>query len=113
MSDYIQIMTTTDDPAVAQEIAKTLVERRLAACVQVMGPAQSTFSWEGKVQTQSEYRCVAKSRIDLFALAEVAIREVHNYDVPEILSIKINEGSSDYLKWMDSVLADPSINSDS
>ncbi|MDA7978503.1 MAG: divalent-cation tolerance protein CutA [Pirellulales bacterium] len=111
MSDYIQIMTTTDDRSVADSIAESLVKRRLAACVQVIGPVQSTFQWEGKVQTASEYHCIAKSRIDLFALAEVAIREAHNYDVPEILSIKINEGSVDYLKWMDGVLMDPSIES--
>ncbi len=111
MSDYIQIMTTTDDVAVAKKIAQTLVERRLAACVQVVGPSLSTFSWEGEIKTAEEYRCIAKSRIDLFALADVAIREVHNYDVPEILSVKINEGAVDYLKWVDSVLVDPSLES--
>lgn len=110
MSDYIQIMTTTDDQAVARKVAQSLVEKRLAACVQVIGPVESTFSWEGSVKVVREFLCLAKSRIDLFALAEVAIREVHNYDVPEILSLKINEGSAEYLKWMDSVLADPSLN---
>ena len=101
MTDYIQVMTTTETEEDAGRIARLLVEERLAACVQVLGPISSTYRWKGAVETSREWQCVAKSRRDLFdALAE-AIRRHHPYDVPEILATSIAAGSESYLAWLD------------
>ncbi|MBI2823307.1 MAG: divalent-cation tolerance protein CutA [Planctomycetia bacterium] len=101
MPNYIQVITTAETKEDAQRIAAALVERRLAACVQVAGPITSTFRWEGKVQTATEWQCIAKTRGDLYARVETAIRELHPYQVPEIVATPIASGSQAYLDWID------------
>ncbi len=104
MTNYIQVVTTTENEADAMRIAQTLVEQRLAACVQVSGPVTSTYRWQGKTETASEWRCVAKSQATLYDRIEEAIRREHPYDVPEILATPIAAGSESYLRWMDEQL---------
>src|SRR5690242_10879790 len=105
MPDYIQIVTTTPDNESAQRIARLLVERRLAACVQVSGPIESTYWWRGQVETAVEWRLLAKSRIDLFPALETAIREVHPYTVPELLATRVEAANQGYLDWLEAELA--------
>jgi periplasmic divalent cation tolerance protein len=107
MTQYIQVVTTTGSREDAERIAKMLVERRLAACVQISGPITSTYRWEGAIETASEYQCTAKSRLDLFAQLEQAIREIHPYQTPEILATQIFAGSAAYLGWLDAELQPP------
>ena len=104
MTVYVQVITTTETKADAQAIADALVERRLAACVQIVGPITSTYRWQEKIETASEWMCVIKSRQDLYDALEAAILEVHPYDVPEILAMPVVAGSKDYLAWLDSEL---------
>ena len=104
MTDTIQVITTTDTKAGAQAIASALVEKRLAACVQIIGPITSTYRWQGEIETTEEWLCLIKSRRDLYEALEEAIREVHPYDVPEILAVPVVAGSRDYLDWMDGEL---------
>ncbi|MFZ1932126.1 MAG: divalent-cation tolerance protein CutA [Thermoguttaceae bacterium] len=101
MSDYIQVVTTTERREDAERIAAALVEERLAACVQVTGPVASTYRWHGKIETAQEWQCCAKSRGDLYAQIEQTIRRLHPYEVPEILAMPILAGSADYLAWLD------------
>src|SRR5262245_14557916 len=101
MPNHIQVITTTETKEDAQRIAAALVERRLAACVQVAGPITSTFRWEGEVQTATEWQCIAKTRAALYAGVEAAIRELHPYQVPEIVAMPIASGSEAYLEWID------------
>lgn len=101
MADYIQVITTTEPREDADRIARTLVEKRLAACVQVIGPIQSTYRWQGKIENAQEWQCWAKSRSDLYDEIERAIREIHAYEVPEILATAVLAGSADYLAWLD------------
>lgn len=101
MHDYLQVVTTTETKADAQRIATTLIERRLAACVQVSGPITSTFRWEGKVQSADEWLCIVKTRRDVYEAVEAAIREAHPYQVPEILATPVAAGSRSYLDWLD------------
>jgi len=108
MHDFLQIVTTTETKDDAARIAAALVERRLAACAQVVGPIASTFRWEGKVQTAEEWMCLAKTRRDLYAAVETAIRELHPYQVPEIVATAIVAGSEAYLKWVDGEVLSPS-----
>ena len=100
MTDYIQVSTTTETEHSAQEIAAALVEQRLAACVQVSGPVESVYRWQGKVQQSQEWLCTAKTRASLFPQVEAAIRELHTYECPEIVAVPIADGSAAYLTWL-------------
>jgi len=97
---YIQAQTTTASRADAENIARVLVERRIAACVQVAGPITSTYWWKGAIETAEEWFCFAKTRADLYAEVEAAIKSVHPYEVPEIIATEIVAGSADYLRWI-------------
>ena len=101
MSDYIQIVTTAGTRDDAQRIARALVDERLAACVQVVGPVTSTYRWKGQVETSEEWQCWAKTRQSLYERVEQAIRRLHPYEVPEILAVPILAGSAAYLAWLD------------
>ena len=101
MSDYIQVVTTTERKADAETIARSLVEERLAACVQIVGPITSTYRWQGKIETAEEWQCWAKTRREFYEQIEQAIRRLHPYDEPEILAVGIVAGSASYLAWLD------------
>jgi len=107
MTESIQVITAAATRADTQAIATAVVEQRLAACAQVIGPITSTYWWQGKVETAEEWLCVMKSRQDLYQELEKAIRQVHPYEVPEILAVPVVQGSQDYLEWMDRELAQP------
>lgn len=100
MTTAIQITITAGSRDEANHLAALLVERRLSACVQVSGPIASTYRWQGKIETSSEWLCVAKTTRQLFAAVEAAIRQAHSYDTPEILATPIVDASSDYLAWL-------------
>jgi len=101
MSDYVQVVTTTENKEDAERIARSLVDRRLAACVQVLGPVTSTYRWQGAIETAEEWQCVAKSRRDLYERVEEAIRDLHPYEVPEVLALPVVAASQTYLEWLD------------
>lgn len=101
MNEYIQVSTTVASEEEAGDIARLLVEKRLAACVQVLGPVISHYHWQGKIETAGEYLCIAKSRAALYSEIEVAIKAVHPYEVAEIISTPIIGGSKEYLAWLD------------
>lgn len=105
MVEYLQITTTAGTQEVADRIARELVDRRLAACVQVSGPIRSTFRWHGKVETADEWTCVAKtSRQQLEAIQQL-LHELHPYEVPELIATPIVGGSEPYLKWLEHELS--------
>ncbi len=106
MSEHIQVVTTTEHKDDAQRIAAALIDRRLAACVQVHGPIASTYRWQGQVETASEWVLVAKSRRDRYEALQQAIQELHPYDEPEIVATEIIAGSPGYLRWIDQQLVD-------
>jgi periplasmic divalent cation tolerance protein len=107
MSDPIQVLTTTASREEADRIARTLVEERLAACVQVVGPITSTYRWQGVIETSQEWLCLAKTRRELYDEIEKAIRGAHSYQVPEILAVPIVAGSADYLAWLNHQIKQP------
>lgn len=100
MTGFLQVMTTTANQEDAERIARALVERRLAGCVQVVGPIHSTYWWEGAVETADEYLCLVKSSREAYPALEAAIQELHPYDVPEILAVPVAAGSAAYLTWL-------------
>jgi periplasmic divalent cation tolerance protein len=101
MSEHLQVTTTIDSEAAAERIAAALVERGLAACVQVLGPIASTYRWQGEVERAREWICVAKTTTARYPEVEAAIRELHAYEEPEIVATAIVAGSSGYLDWID------------
>ena len=94
------IITTTADKDAAKEIARLLVERRLAACVQ-MFPIESVYFWQDKIYEDNEMTLFVKSKTALFDEIKAAIREVHAYEVPEIIQVPVTDGLLEYLKWID------------
>ena len=100
MAEFIQVVTTTATQDDAQAIADALLARRLAACVQVGGPITSTYRWQGKVETATEWQCVAKTRLELYPVVEAAIRDLHPYETPEILALPVLAGYEKYLAWV-------------
>jgi periplasmic divalent cation tolerance protein len=100
MSDFIQVSTTAPSREEADRIAQILVERRLAACVQVMGPIESHYRWKGALERSAEWLCLVKTTRGNYAAVEAAIRASHPYEVPEIIACPIESGSEAYLAWL-------------
>ncbi len=107
METYIQVVTTTKNKEDAEKIARLLIEKRLAACVQIVGPVSSIYRWKGNVEQAEEWQCLIKSRQDLFGEVEEAIKAIHPYETPEIIATVISAGSGDYLKWLQDELKTP------
>lgn len=101
MGEYLQVLTTVANRGDADRIARALTERRLAACVQVVGPISSTYWWKGSLETVEEYICIIKTRAALYSELENAIKALHPYETPEIIATEIVAGSKAYLEWLD------------
>jgi periplasmic divalent cation tolerance protein len=99
--DCLQVVTTTDSRGEADRLARSAVERRLAACAQVVGPVTSTYWWEGAVQTASEWQCVLKTAAARFDELRAHLETEHTYETPEIVATPIVAGSAAYLEWIE------------
>ena len=97
--DIIAVLTTTDSAERAAEIARALVERKLAACVQI-SKIDSVYSWEGAIQNDREFRLMAKTVASRYAEIEAAIRELHSYDLPAIYAVQLTEVFAPYAEWV-------------
>ena len=102
MDTFIQVITTTDKRDDAERISRTLVEMRLAGCVQIVGPITSIYRWKGKIETAGEWLCLIKSRRECYGALEKTIRSLHSYETPEIIALPIETGSRAYLQWLGS-----------
>ncbi len=100
MGDFIQVTTTASTKDEAAKIATVLLERRLAACVQVVGPIESHYWWKGKIERSGEWLCIIKTVRARYPAVESAIRASHSYEIPEIVACPIEEGSDPYLEWL-------------
>jgi periplasmic divalent cation tolerance protein len=100
MSQALQVATTTANKSDAERIARALVERRLAACVQVSGPITSTYRWQDAIETATEWLCTIKTTEANYDRVEATIRQLHTYDEPEIIALPIVAGSATYLDWL-------------
>lgn len=107
MTRYIQVVTTVASQDDARRLARELVAERLAACVQIAGPIESVYWWQGTIDTAAEWRCTLKSRADLYPQLAAAIGRLHSYETPEILSLPVLDGSPAYLAWLERELAPP------
>ena len=105
MAGCVQVLTTAASEEEAERIAELLVARKLAACVQVVGPVVSRYRWEGAVEEEREWQCLVKTTRAAYDEVEAAIREVHSYEEPEIIATPIVAGSAGYLAWIEENVA--------
>jgi periplasmic divalent cation tolerance protein len=101
MTDKILVLVTCGSRKEARKIARALVGKRLAACVSEIGvPAASTYRWRGKVESANEFLLLIKTSKRRFAAVRDAVRQLHSYDLPEIIALPIVAGSRAYLDWI-------------
>ena len=99
-TDTSMILTTFSNPETGRKLAESLLENKLAACVQTM-PIQSTYRWKGAVQQEPETLMLIKTKTSLYPQVEALIRELHDYETPEIIQVPITAGLPSYLQWID------------
>jgi periplasmic divalent cation tolerance protein len=99
MSEIV-ILSTTDTPELARQIAAAIVEAHEAACVNIIPALRSVYRWEGKVQNEGECLLLIKSTSERFEAVRSRIRQLHTYQIPEVIAIPISAGDSDYLAWL-------------
>lgn len=100
MTDKKLVLTTCGSQPEARRIARALVERQLAACVNIVPQIASVYRWQGKVETAEESLLVIKTTAAAFERLRVALGELHSYQVPECIEIGIEDGSAAYLEWI-------------
>jgi periplasmic divalent cation tolerance protein len=97
----IVVLTNLPDRESAKALARALVERRLAACVNVGAAVESIYHWQGQIETEIEVPVAIKTRQVLYSKVEAAIREIHPYELPEVVAVPITNASAAYLDWID------------
>jgi periplasmic divalent cation tolerance protein len=100
VTEYRQVTTTLPDRESANRLGGRLVEERLAACAQVVGPVSSVYWWQGEVETAAEWYCYLKTTAERVPALVARIRELHPYETPEIIALPVVEGDAGYLKWI-------------
>jgi Uncharacterized protein involved in tolerance to divalent cations len=94
------VLTTTGTQEEARKIAYALVERRLAACVNLVPHLESVYRWQDKVESAQEWLVLIKTQADLFERVRDAVKELHSYDLPECVMLEVTAGSHEYLDWI-------------
>ena len=94
------VLTTVGDAGEGESLARSIVEAKLAACVQVLPKMTSVYYWEGKVQSEAEHLLLIKTAKEKFDELSAFIEQNHSYDVPEIIAISSEKVSDDYLNWV-------------
>lgn len=100
MEEVILVITTLPDAAGAAQLGRTLVEQKLAACVNLLPPCTSIYRWQGKIETTEEVPLVIKTLRRHYGKIEQLIRQRHPYELPEIIAVTLADGLPDYLAWI-------------
>jgi periplasmic divalent cation tolerance protein len=100
MTGALQVITTLDNRDVLDRLAYELISRRQAACVQISGPVTSIFRWNHEIETAEEWLCIIKTHQSRYDAVEATIRELHTYQVPEIIAVPIVACGASYLAWI-------------
>jgi periplasmic divalent cation tolerance protein len=93
-------LTTAGSHEEAQRIARTLVEQRLAACVNIVAPVESIYSWKGAVESAAEWLLLIKTTAEAFPRLCARLAELHSYEIPECICLAIEDGGEEYLNWI-------------
>jgi periplasmic divalent cation tolerance protein len=104
-SDMLEVRVAVPDAETAQALARSLVESRLAACAQVLGPMTSTYWWEGEVETAQEHLLLVKTTAEMFDPICARVRAEHPYDNPEVLAVPVARAAPAYAAWLRESLA--------
>ncbi|MBI4742655.1 MAG: divalent-cation tolerance protein CutA [Betaproteobacteria bacterium] len=94
------VFTSLPDRAAAEALAATLVEERLAACVNILAPCRSVYRWQSQIETADEVPLLIKTTRSCYATLEAAVRARHPYEIPELIALPIGDGLPDYLAWV-------------
>ena len=104
MSDYLVVTTSVPNKEVAEEIAHRLLRKHIASCVQIIGPIESHYWWENKLNKSVEYLCLAKTKKEFYSRLEAEIIEHHPYTTPEVYATPITHAFGGYQSWIDDCL---------
>jgi len=96
----ILVLTNLPDRAAAERLADMLIERKLAACVNILAPCRSVYRWKGAVQHDEEHPMLIKTTVERYPLLEQAIRAGHPYELPEVIAVPVERGLPEYLQWV-------------
>ncbi len=99
--DAYLVISNLPDRASAEKLALALVEKRLAACVNILSPCRSMYRWEGKIEDVEEHPVLIKTTVERYPALEAAIRAAHPYELPEIIAVPLAAGLPAYLEWVD------------
>jgi periplasmic divalent cation tolerance protein len=105
LKDMILVLTNMPEQASATLLAESLVTQKLAACVNVLAPCQSIYSWQGKLEHTAEVPVLIKTSQTLYKAVEAAIIKAHPYELPEVISINVDGGLPQYLQWVNAQLS--------
>ena len=100
MTDKRIVLCTTSSENEARKIAHSLVERRLAACVNILPQVESIYRWQAEIESSREWLLLIKTSSERFAAVRDAIEELHSYNLPECIAVAIEGGSQAYLQWI-------------
>lgn len=100
MDEAILVITHLPDRDSARRVADALIESRAAACVNILAECNSVYHWQGKIESATEIPLLIKTTQSAYASVEAIIRELHPYELPEIIAVTINAGWPDYLQWV-------------
>ena len=101
----ILVLTTTDSKEVASKIGDKLLDEKLIACYSILAAMESSYWWKGKITHEKEFQVVIKTKTENFEAVEKVIKSLHTYDLPEVISIKIDKAGKDYLKWIETEIS--------
>jgi len=100
MAEFIEVKTTVSSKETAEKLSNEILNKKLAACIQIIGPVESKYWWKGKIEEDKELVLIIKSKASLYKELEKTILKLHPYEEPEIVVIPILEGSKGYLNWI-------------
>jgi periplasmic divalent cation tolerance protein len=101
MTDKIVVFTTCGSQEEAHKLATILIEKQMAACVNITSPITSVYRWKGSVERAQEWMLIIKSRRERFEELRLVLEAAHSYELPEVLAIPVVEGSPNYLAWVE------------
>ena len=99
-SEFVLVLVTVPDSEIAHRISNVLVGEKLAACVNIVPGIRSVYAWKGEICNEGELQCLIKTRRSLFAVVRGRVKDLHPYQVPEIVALPLVEGNAEYLEWL-------------
>ncbi|MFE4535858.1 divalent-cation tolerance protein CutA [Streptomyces scopuliridis] len=100
LAECLTVLTTTDSADKAEDLARGVIEARLAACAQISAPVTSVYRWRSAIETSEEWQILFKTTAARYGALEAHLKEAHDYETPEIIATPVVRGSAEYLTWI-------------